>query len=130
MKHSYLVDVMSNVRKLDVKNTRTFGELCKSFLSYVLSLCKNTDQVHFVFDSYIEGSVKDSERCRRYQSHPIDIHILADNTPIPVDMSMFWTSNKNKQKLQCLLIGHILKLEINCLILSAYMINGDMVPSK
>ena len=64
MKHSYLVDVMSNVRKLDVKNTRTFGVLCKSFLSYVLSLCKNTDQVHFVLDSYIEGSVKDSERCK------------------------------------------------------------------
>ena len=130
MKHSYLVDVMSNVKKLDVKNTRTFDELCKSFLSYVLSLRKNTDQVHFVFDSYIEGSVKDSERCRRYQSHPIDIHILADNTPIPVDMSTFWTSNKNKQKLQCLLTEHILKLEINCLILSAYMMNGDMVPNK
>ena len=96
----------------------------------MLSLCKNSDQVHFVFDSYIEGSVKDSGRCRRYQSHPIDIHILDDNTPIPLDISTFWTSNRNKQKLQGLLIEHILKLDLDCVILSAYMMNGDMVPSK
>ena len=74
MEHSYLVDVMANFRKLDVKRSKTFGEFCQSFLSYVLSLCKNSDQVHFVFDSYIEGSVKDSGRCRRYQSHPISIY--------------------------------------------------------
>ena len=68
MTHAYIVDVMAIIRKIDLPDKKSFGELCQSFLSYVLSLSKNTSEIHFVFDCYKEGTVKDSERCRRYQS--------------------------------------------------------------
>ena len=128
MNDTYIVDVMANVRKIDVKNMKYFGELCQSFLSYVLNICRNADQIHFVFDSYRDGTVKDSERSRRYQSYPIDISIITDNTPIPVDMSSFWASNNNKQKFQSLLKKHISNMKEKSVILSAYMINDDIVP--
>ena len=68
MTHVYMVDVMAIIRKIDLTDKKSFGELCQSFLSYVLSLSKNASEIHFVFDCYKEGTVKDSERCRRYQS--------------------------------------------------------------
>ena len=126
MKITYLVDVMSNIRKLSVKTKETFGDSCQSFINYIFSLCKNNDDIHFVFDSYLNGSVKDSERSRRYQTKPIDIHILNNDTPIPVDMTTFWNSNTNKQKLQSLLIENLLKLNNNCIILSAYVVEDEI----
>ena len=132
MTHAYMVDVMAIIRKIDLTDKKSFGELCQSFLSYVLSLSKNTSEIHFVFDCYTEGTVKDSERCRRYQSRAIDISLITTETPLPVNMPSFWVSNKNKEKLQTLIRAEITKFSENCsicrLILSAIVTAENSIP--
>ena len=58
MPTGYIVDVMANVRKLKTSSMSTFGELCNQFLSMIFGVCKNASHIDFMFNSYIEGSVK------------------------------------------------------------------------
>ena len=131
MRTVYLIDIMSHVRKLDVKQKQTFGDFCKAFLSYVLGLCHDANEIHFVFDWYKEGTVKDSERSRRYQDMAIDINIMSTITPLPVNMSSFWVSNKNKEKLQYLLHNQIKDFSEQscevCIVLSATMVEDTII---
>ena len=62
---AYLVDVMANVRKIRIKGLRTFADFCSTFLDMLLAICTNATRIDLVFDSYREGSVKDTERSRR-----------------------------------------------------------------
>ena len=100
---AYLLDVMANVRKISTKGLRTFADLCSNFLNMMLAICKNANRIDLVFDSYNEGSVKDTERSRRSTVTPIEISIVAEDTPLPVNMDTFWASISNKAKLQALL---------------------------
>ena len=60
--------------------------------------------IDLVFDSYKEGSVKDTERrSRRLTMKPIEISMIAENTPLPVNMDTFWASVSSKAKLQMFL---------------------------
>ena len=68
-----------------------------------------SNKFRFVFDSRIDGRIKDSEIFCWYKHPAIDIHAVVDSTPIPVGMSTFWTSNGNKQKFQLLFIQHLLE---------------------
>jgi len=67
----YTVDVMANVRKLKTSSMSTFGELCNQFLCMISRVCKNASHINFVFDSYIKGSVKDSEQQRQTLKNPV-----------------------------------------------------------
>ena len=69
MPTGYIVDVMAYVRKLKTSSMNTFGELCNQLLSMSLGVCKNASRIDFIFDSYMEGSVKDSE-CLRQLGNP------------------------------------------------------------
>ena len=69
----------------------------------VLKLSTNASHIDFVFYSYIEGSVKDSEWTRRCTTPAIEISSLSEETLLPVDMASFWPSSANKVKLQPLL---------------------------
>jgi hypothetical protein len=108
----YVVDVMANVRRVRSKMLKTFGEFLDTFLAMVLSLSTNAHRIDFVFDTYLKGSVKDSERVRRCEEKPIEINNLTRDTPLPVDMATFWSSTTNKQKLQLLLRSVIVENEI------------------
>ena len=72
-------------------------------------LCSGSNSNDFVFDTYVEGSVKDSERARRSCCKPIDLHVVAAETHLPVPMDVFWVSPTNKVKLQQLLRETILQ---------------------
>ena len=104
---SYIVDVMAYVRKVKMKPLKTFGEFCDVFLTSILNISKNASRIDMVFDTYIEGSVKDSERLRRSKVSPIEISKVKSDTPLPTDMDRFWSSCANKIKLQLLLIKWI-----------------------
>ena len=67
------------------------------------AICKNATRIDLVFDSYKECSVKDTERSRRSTMKPIEISMLAEDTPLPVIMYTFWASVSNKAKLQMFL---------------------------
>ena len=98
---AYIVDVMSNMRKVKTKGRRTFGELIeKGFVELIENQCMHAKRIDFVFDSYIACSVKDSERERRTQEKPIEISVITEGTPLPIEMNTFWPSSDNKRKLQ------------------------------
>ena len=69
----------------------------------IFSLCHDASRIDFVFDSYLTGSVKDSERQRRAKTRPIEISSISNDTPLPVQMDTFWASGTNKVKLQSFL---------------------------
>ena len=86
---TYLVDVIANVRKIRLKGLRTFADFCSSFLNILLAICKNATRIDLVFDSYKECSVKDTERSRRSTMKPIEIRMIAEDTPLSVNMDTF-----------------------------------------
>ncbi len=100
---SWIVDVMSALRGLKVTSLKTYGELCSKLIEKILGICREPERIDFVFDTYLEGSVKDSERLRRLNDIPIEINNLTSATPLPVKMSTFWGSSANKTKLQTVL---------------------------
>ena len=100
---TYLVDVMANVRKIGIKGLRTFADFCSTFLNMLLDICKNATRIDLVFDSYKEGSGKDTERSRRSTMKPIEISMKAEDTPLPVNIDTFRETVSNKAKLQMFL---------------------------
>lgn len=60
-------------------------------------------RLDFVFDSYDLHLIKDCERKRRSTQNPIQLSKVLGDTPLPVDMNMFWGSSKNKLKVEILL---------------------------
>jgi len=102
----YIVDVMANVRKLKTSSMKTFGEWCNQFLSMIFGVCKNASRIDFIFDSYMEGSVKDSERLRLTQKTPVLYSNIALESKLATDMDSFWPSAANKVKLEQLIKGH------------------------
>ena len=103
-----IVDVMAHLRCMRLANLNTFGDLCTDFLGYVHILSHSANRIDFVFDTYIDASVKDSERARRCNCSPIDLNDMSPETPLPVTMESFWASSINKAKLQLLLRKYVL----------------------
>ena len=128
MKCTYVVDVMANIRKLPTLKLKTFGDLLDTFIKPYETYSHYAFCIDFVFDTYIEGSVKDSERVRRTELQPIDINQLTAETPLPKEMGSFWSSITNKHKLQLLLRQHIAsneQLKKIDIVLSECGIDGD-----
>ena len=69
-----IVDVMAHLRRMRLANLNTFGDLCSHFLRYVHSLSHNANRIDFVFDTYIDASVKDGEQAIRCNCSPIDLN--------------------------------------------------------
>ena len=131
LKSAYFVDVMACLRKQVISTSLTFGDLCKSFLESTIRLCKDAFEIHFVFDAYITSSIKDSERSKRYEKTPIEISQIATDTPLPLDMSSFWVSNRNKIKLERLISNYILSnrfLFLCHVVLSAFLDDDELIP--
>ena len=94
---------MSTIRKLKTNNISDFGGYCRNALDFIEKSCPEAQRIDCIFDQHKELFIKDSERRRRKETHPVDLSTINENTPIPVDMKSFWASNTNKQKLQALL---------------------------
>jgi hypothetical protein len=89
-KTTYLVDVMACIRRVTAKIHKTFGDFIgKGFFDMVLRLCIGASRIDFVFDTYVDGSVKDSERSRRCTTQAIEILNLNEETLLPIDMNTF-----------------------------------------
>ena len=101
----YLVDVMANIRKIraNAKETKTFGEFVHNFLTYVQNVAKRASRIDFVFDSYIDKTIKDSERQKRAKSSAVELSKINRETPLPVQMETFWASSRNKANLESLI---------------------------
>ena len=105
MPTTYLVDVMANLRKLrtNTRENKSFGVFVNDFLSYVQNICKEASRLDLVFDSYIERTIKDSERQKRCRSVSVELNKVDKDTPMPVQMEAFLPSIKNKSFLESLI---------------------------
>jgi protein tyrosine phosphatase len=91
-----ITDVMTNIRKIKTKDIQTFEQFCEQFLDYVSGVARGPERLYLVFDSYVRGSMKYSERNRRQDKAPIEINYINSDTPLPVEMDRFWSSSNNK----------------------------------
>ena len=103
---------MANVRKIRIKVLWTFADFCSTFLNILLAICKNSTRIDLVFDSHKEGSVRDTKNSRSTMK-PIEISLIAKDTPLPVNMDTFWASVSNKAKLQMFLRQGMIKNAAN-----------------
>ena len=67
----------------------------------IQNIC-NASEFHFVFDSYIQNSLKECEREHRGTEKAVDVVNLSADTSIPLEMERLWASSKNKHNLQLL----------------------------
>jgi hypothetical protein len=86
-----IADVMTNIRKIKTNDIQTFGKFCEQFLDYVSGVVQGQERLDLVFDSYVQSSIKDSERNRRQDKAPIEMNYINSDTPLPVEMDRFWS---------------------------------------
>ena len=130
-----IADVMANIRKIKTKGMKTFGEFCEQFLDYIFAVVQKPDRLDLVFDSYVESSIKDSERSRRQNKAPIEMNYISCDTPLPVEMDRFWSSSNNKVKLQMLLHEQAIKRAVEApssvhVVASCFSGESGSVPCK
>ena len=129
---SVIIDFMSKIRSFsNMSSFDTFGQAVHCVLFAGHNLCNRTS-IHIVFDSYIENSIKSSERFRRAGgSESIEMSEITSNIAIPKQIEKFWISPTNKIKLQKLAIqiSSLLDLTIP-IILSGYVTDEEIVPAE
>ena len=99
---------MVYLRRVRTKQLKTFGEFSESFLAMILSICKNASRIDLIFDTFMEGSVKDTERLRRSKSKAIEFSKIREDTLLSVEMETFWESISNNAYVQSQAIPFVL----------------------
>ena len=91
-----LLTIKVIIQKIKFQGLETFGNNCHKVIEYARHLSKCSQRIDSVFDSYYFHSRKDCERKRRSMQAPIELSNALENTPLPVDMNMFWGSSKTE----------------------------------
>lgn len=100
MKTAVIVDFMSQVRMQKLSPEKTFGDIITAVVQNSTKVC-SVHELHIIFDSYIEQSVKEGERLRRADNTgTVELASIRTDTRVPVQISKFWASCENKTKLQ------------------------------
>ena len=75
-------------------------DLFKAVSNERMSVTKS-HQLHIIYDSYLEESIKECERIRRRSKcDSLEFMKLNISSPVPIQMDRFWNSGKNNEKLQ------------------------------
>ena len=90
---------MSMIGKVPFHAHKNINEALESTWAMILSPGV-INQVHVVYDSYLQNLIKESERAHRSDTTPIDVVDLGLESAIPVDLKSFWSSAGNKHQLQ------------------------------
>ena len=104
-----IADVMANIRNIKTIAIHTVGYFCEQFLDYISVIGQGPGRLDLVFDSCVDGSIKDSERNRRQVKTLLAKIYIHYDTPLPVEMDSFWSSSNNKLKLQMLLHTQVIQ---------------------
>ena len=97
-----IVDFMSHVRKVPLGDKKTFRDVLDFLFEQIRFACKS-HQIDVIYDSYLEFSTKECEIVRGAKSITlVEYALLAAEANIPVEMDLFWASNKNKELLEVL----------------------------
>ena len=104
---AFVIDVMANVRKVNITSLHTFEDFAQAFFS-TSSECRQFGRCDFVFDIYHGNpSVKDTERKRRAENVPIEYNSITPSSALPKHMDLFWPSSRNKDLLEKLIYDFI-----------------------
>ena len=94
-----IIDFMAVVRSIQ---KQIFAKIFKDLLDNVIYYAKSVSSptmIHFVFDSYIELTIKDLERLKRGLRVTYELADIYSCTALPSMMDSFWESNSNERKL-------------------------------
>ena len=92
---------MSVLRKVPLPKFQFLRDSLECTWELISKTC-STNQLHIVFDSYIENSIKESVMVRRTKCDPLETVNLSLDSSIPAQIDRFWASSKNKGSLQIL----------------------------
>ena len=94
-----IVDFMSIIRQLLLQSDNSFNDFFDSALGIIKSICE-FHQLHVVYDSYVLGYLRESERSRLNLVQPLNLNGIELTPKIPVQTDRFWKSNFNKKEVQ------------------------------
>ena len=94
-----VVDFMSLIRKVPLHVHTNINEALELTWAMILSP-GNRNQIHVVYDSYLQNLIEESERAHKSDTTLIDVADLGLESVIPVDLKSFWSSVSNKHQLQ------------------------------
>ena len=127
-----IIDFMSFVRG-QVVNYNTFKTFDLLFTE-IYKRCTDISPhqlIQFVFDSYIDYSLKGSEREIRNSSGTIELAKIEGQTRLPQQMDKFWGSSKNKRMLQqyaSKIFAFLSKAHDRQTVLSGMVMDDEIVP--
>ena len=94
-----IVDFMAAVRSVHKQCiAQNIGQLLDNVAHLAKTVC-STGLIQFIYDSYIDLTIKDSERIRRGLTVSYKLAEVQPSTAIPSMMDSFWESESNKRKL-------------------------------
>ena len=124
-----VIDFMSVVRKLSVSKYSTIKDVFESARMSITSVC-SFEQLHLVYDSYLNHSLKECERLRRSSHETLDLFDLNECSKFSVQLERFWSSSVKKEGLQKLSRQYFSKVSVEegaRILLSGYVENQDDV---
>ena len=124
---SVIVDVMPLIRKIGFEKYTKVRDAFDGAWGIILA-ASNADRIEIVYDSYLEGSIKESTRIGRTKEEPIEIINLDLDSPVSPEIRKFWASSISKEHLQVLSKNYFLmkrKEKGKNVILSSYATDKD-----
>ena len=99
-KASVIIDFMSLVRKIPMKRLNTINDAFEYMWKTITHIAE-ANEIHIVYDSYLENSLKGHERSRRSaEVEPLEFVNLSQQSPVPVQLERFWACSVNKVNLR------------------------------
>ena len=98
---SVIVDFISLIRKIGFEKYPKVRDAFDGAWGIIL-VASNADRIEIVYDSYLEGSIKESTRIGTAKEKPIEIINLTLDSPVSPEIRKFWALSINKEHLQIL----------------------------
>ena len=100
-----IIDFMALVRTVSLKKrqppVKTFGDFATCLTAMIMSASCDSDEVHIVFDTYKDDSIKNMERLRRGKCKDMLVFdVVSPNQNVPVHLDKFWASSVSKTAFQ------------------------------
>ena len=91
LRTSVVMDFMSKARMIPISELQSIGDLLRAVIKSALKVSRMVMCTHFAHDSYIDLSLKECERSRRYNtSAVIEMVGMMVDSPVPQQVDKFW----------------------------------------
>ena len=109
---AFLMDVIAAVRRVPLSGLSNFSDLVSKFTE-INDLYHHYGRCDYIFGSYnVNPSVKDTKRMQRCSTTPMVRSSVKLPTPIPKDVTTFWSSSQNKVLLEILICSFLREMSL------------------